>query len=101
MSDIEQLTTRALADIAAAMDSDALEALRVALLGKSGSLTGQLKQLGALPAEERKLRGAEVNRAKECIAAAIAARKLALGKIELDHRLAAERVDVTRVDGDR
>jgi phenylalanyl-tRNA synthetase alpha chain len=95
MSDIEQLDTRALAGIAAAADSDALEALRVALLGKSGSLTGQLKQLGALPADERKLRGAEVNRVKERITAAIAARKLALEKVELDRRLAAERVDVT------
>ena len=95
MSDIEQLGTQALAGIAAAADSDALEALRVALLGKSGSLTGQLKQLGALPADERKLRGAEVNRVKERITAAIAARKLALEQIELDRRLAAERVDVT------
>ncbi|MEO6690336.1 MAG: phenylalanine--tRNA ligase subunit alpha [Dokdonella sp.] len=95
MSDIEQLTTQALADIAAATSSDALEALRVAVLGKSGSITEQLKQLGALPPDERKLRGAEVNRGKERIADAISARKATLEKIELDRRLAAERIDVT------
>ncbi|MEO5561348.1 MAG: phenylalanine--tRNA ligase subunit alpha [Dokdonella sp.] len=95
MSDIEQLSTQALADIAAATTSDALEALRVAVLGKSGSITEQLKQLGALPPDERKLRGADVNRAKERIVDAISARKATLEKIELDFRLAAERIDVT------
>jgi phenylalanyl-tRNA synthetase alpha chain len=95
MSDIEQLSMQALADIAAATSSDALEALRVAVLGKSGSLTEQLKRLGALPPDERKLRGAEVNRSKERIADAISARKATLEKIELDRRLAAERIDVT------
>ena len=57
MSDIQSLTTQALADVAAASSPDALEALRVALLGKNGSITAQLKQLGALPADERKAAG--------------------------------------------
>ena len=43
MSDIQSLTTQALADVAAASSPDALEALRVALLGKNGSITAQLK----------------------------------------------------------
>ena len=51
MSDIESLSTQALADIAAAQTPDALEHLRVALLGKNGSVTAQLKQLGTLPAD--------------------------------------------------
>ncbi len=54
MSDIQSLTTQALADVAAASSPDALEDLRVALLGKNGSITAQLKQLGALPADARK-----------------------------------------------
>ena len=54
MTDLETLTSSALADIQAAAGLDALDALRVALLGKSGSITGQLKQLGALPPAERK-----------------------------------------------
>ena len=57
MSEIETLTTSALAEIAAAATLEALDAQRVALLGKSGSITGQLKQLGALPPDQRKAAG--------------------------------------------
>ena len=51
MSDIESLSTQALSDIASAQTPDALESLRVALLGKSGTVTAQLKQLGPLPGD--------------------------------------------------
>ncbi|MBX3699822.1 MAG: phenylalanine--tRNA ligase subunit alpha [Dokdonella sp.] len=95
MSDIEQLTATALADIAAAGSSGVLEQLRVAVLGKSGTLTAQLKQLGALDPQQRKERGAQVNAAKEHIGAALAARKLELERAETAARLVAERIDVT------
>ncbi len=95
MSDIEQLVASALAQIAAAADSAALEELRVAVLGKTGSLTLLLKQLGALPAEERKARGAQVNAAKEQIGQALAARKQDLDAAETQARLSTGRVDVT------
>ena len=95
MSDIEQLAASALADIAAATTTTALEDLRVAVLGKSGTLTAQLKQLGVLAPDERKQRGAEVNMAKERIADALAARKDELDRAETASRLVAERVDVT------
>jgi len=87
--------TRSLDDIASAPTLESLDALRVALLGKNGAITAALKSLGALPPEERKSRGAEVNRAKDRIGDAIAARKIALEKVELDRRLASERVDIT------
>ena len=87
--------TRSLDDIAAAASLESLDSLRVALLGKSGAITAALKSLGALPPDERKTRGDEVNRAKEQIADAIAARKTILEKAELDRRLASERVDIT------
>ena len=74
--------TRSLDDIASAPTLESLDTLRVALLGKNGAITAALKSLGALPPEERKTRGAEVNRAKEQIAEAIAARKLVLEKAE-------------------
>ncbi|HKE46435.1 MAG TPA: phenylalanine--tRNA ligase subunit alpha, partial [Rhodanobacteraceae bacterium] len=86
---------RALDDIAAAPTLESLDALRVSLLGRSGAITVALKSLGALPPEERKARGAEVNRAKDRIAEAIAARKTVLEKAELDRRLASERIDIT------
>ena len=95
MSEIETLTTRALADIAAADSPAALEALRVGLVGKSGTITSQLKQLGALPAEERKAAGAAINEARDAITAALGERKVALESAALDARLATETIDVT------
>ena len=95
MSDIEPLSTQALADIAAAPSPDALETLRVALLGKSGSITAQLKALGALPADQRKTAGEAINRARDAIGEALSARKAALDQIVLDARLAGETIDVT------
>jgi phenylalanyl-tRNA synthetase alpha chain len=94
-SDIDTLTRSALADIDAAASLDGLDALRVALLGKSGSITSQLKQLGALPPEQRKAFGEQVNRAKDAVSEAIAARKLRLEDAAFDQRLATERIDVT------
>ena len=95
MSEIEALCSQALADIAASASPDALEALRVSLLGKGGSITAQLKSLGALPADERKAAGEAINRARDAIADALSARKAALDAAALDARLAIEGIDVT------
>jgi len=95
MSDIEQLNGQALADIAAADTPDALEHLRVALLGKSGSITAQLKSLGALPADQRKAAGEAINRIRDAVGEALAARKIALDDAALDARLAGETIDIT------
>jgi len=95
MSDVQTLTTTALADIAAATTLEALEALRVALLGKSGSITAQLKSLGSLPPDERKLAGEGTNKARDAIGEALSARKAVLEQAALDARLASERIDVT------
>ncbi|WP_147653744.1 phenylalanine--tRNA ligase subunit alpha [Vulcaniibacterium gelatinicum] len=95
MNDIESLTRQALADIAAAHTPEAVEALRVALLGKHGSVTAQLKALGGLPPEQRKTAGEAINRARDEIGAALAARKGELEEAALEARLAGETVDVT------
>lgn len=95
MSDIQSLTTQALADVAAAQSPDALEQLRVALLGKSGSITSQLKQLGALPADERKAAGEAINQARDALTRALGERKALLEDAALDARLAAEAIDIT------
>ncbi len=95
MSDIESLSTQALAEIDSAASPDAVEALRVALLGKSGSITAQLKALGGLPADERKVAGEAINRARDAISAALSARKALLDAAALDQRLAGETLDVT------
>jgi len=95
MSDIDTLQRDALAAIAAADSLEALDAQRVALLGKSGSITGQLKSLGALPADQRKAAGEGINRARDAVADAIAARKVVLEDAAFAQRLATERVDIT------
>ena len=103
MSDIENLTAKALAEITAADSPQAIEALRVALLGKSGSVTAQLKQLGTLPADQRKAAGEAINRARDTLGTALAERKSALDDAALDARLASETIDVTLpgIDGAR
>ncbi|KAF1718372.1 phenylalanine--tRNA ligase subunit alpha [Pseudoxanthomonas yeongjuensis] len=95
MSEIESLSTQALADIAAAQTPDALESLRVALLGKSGTVTAQLKQLGTLPGDQRKAAGEAINVARDAIATALSARKALLEDAALDARLSGENIDVT------
>ncbi|RAP56245.1 phenylalanine--tRNA ligase subunit alpha [Oleiagrimonas sp. MCCC 1A03011] len=95
MSDIESQVRDALADIERTDTLDALQALRVALLGKSGSITAQLKTLGKLAPEERKAAGAAINQAKGRVAQALDARRDALQEAALEQRLASERIDVT------
>lgn len=95
MSEIEQLSMQALAEIEAAGTPDALEALRVALLGKSGSITAQLKALGGLPADERKAAGEAINRTRDAIGVALSARRIVLDEAALNARLAGETIDVT------
>ena len=95
MTDIDSLSTQALTDITSASSPDALEALRVSLLGKNGSITSQLKALGALPGDQRKAAGEAINRVRDAISQALASRKTALDAAVLDARLTAEAIDVT------
>ena len=83
------------AALAEAADLRAWDAVRVAVLGKNGRLTGLLKELGRAAPEQRRERGAALNRVKDALAAAIEARRAALEAEALDARLAAERMDVT------
>ena len=95
MDALDALVDEALAAIASAESLDALEARRVTLLGKNGAITAELKALGALPQEQRKQRGADLNIARDKLTAAIAARRQQLEQLALDHRLASESIDVT------
>jgi phenylalanyl-tRNA synthetase alpha chain len=72
-----------------------LEQAKARFLGKSGSLTEQMKQLGRLAAEERPKAGALINEAKQKVEALITAQKEAILAKELDARLADESLDVT------
>ncbi|GIX21424.1 MAG: phenylalanine--tRNA ligase alpha subunit [Gammaproteobacteria bacterium] len=92
---IDSLLAQAEAEIAAAADPAALDAVRVRYLGKKGRLTAELKGLGTLPDEERRARGQALNRLKADIAERIDARRKALEEQATAERLAAEAVDVT------
>ncbi len=95
MSALQTLANESLARIGSSTDLSALEHLRVALLGKQGSITAELKALGALDAETRRARGAEVNLVRDAIQGALSQRREALERADLEARMAGERVDVT------
>ena len=86
---------QALARIADAADLDALEKLRVELLGKQGSISGLLKTLGGMSPEERQTVGPQIQALREGATSALATRKAAMESAALEARLASESVDLT------
>ena len=95
MSDLSTIRSEALSAVEAAADLAALDAARVSVLGKKGSVTGLMKTLGALAPEERKEFGARVNQLKGEIESALEARKGMLASSALAARLASEKIDVS------
>ena len=95
MTSLSDLLSKAASEIDAAGDLTALDAVRVAYLGKKGEITAQLKTLGQLPPEERSAAGQAINQAKQEVQQRLNARREALEAEALEARLAADAVDVT------
>jgi phenylalanyl-tRNA synthetase alpha chain len=95
MNDLEQLVQGAQAEFGAAPNPAELENAKARYLGKAGRVTELLKGLGALPADQKKTRGAEINQAKVRIEAALTAARDKLADAELAAQLHAEALDVT------
>ena len=95
MRDAAALQSDILAQILAADDEAALEAIRVAALGKKGSVSERLKTLGAMNPDERKIQGPLLNGLRDCVSEAIATRKTELADAALEARLKIETVDVS------
>jgi phenylalanyl-tRNA synthetase alpha chain len=95
LADLTALTAEARAEVAAAPDGAALESVRVRWLGKKGTLTEQLKELGRIPAAERPAAGARINEAKEELTQAIEVRRAALERADVEKKLIEGRLDVT------
>ncbi len=95
MRALSELIETAASEIDAATDLAALDAVRVAYVGKKGALTARLKSLSDLPAEERPAAGQEINRAKQELQNRLNARREALETAALEAKLAADAVDVT------
>jgi len=95
MTDIVALEGELMRMVETAADEAALEAVRVAALGKKGSISALLATLGRMSPEERKEKGPLINGLKEAVTAAVAARREALKRAALAQRLAGETIDVT------
>jgi phenylalanyl-tRNA synthetase alpha chain len=95
MQSLEDIKAEAAAAIDAAADIASLEELRVSYLGKKGALTGLLKGLGQLSAEERPKAGAEINAVKQVLNEQLNSRRDSLQSEALSAQLATESIDVT------
>ncbi len=95
MQDIQKLVDAASAEIDAASELAALDAVRVSYLGKKGELTALLKGLSALSAEERPKAGQAINEAKQAVQGRLNARREALESEALARKLALDAVDVS------
>ena len=95
MTDIAELETRTLAEIEAAESEAALEAVRVAALGKKGEISALLATLGRMAPDARKIQGAKINALKDVVTERLALRRAALEQKALEARLKAEALDVT------
>ena len=95
MSDISRIEQDALAAISAATDLAALDAVRVAELGKKGRVSGLMGALGKMDPEARKTEGPKLNALKTRVEDAVRARKAVLEAADLEARLVTERIDLT------
>jgi len=95
MQELQKILDDALQSFAAIEDAAELENAKARYLGKEGSLTGLLKSLGKLSAEERPAAGARINQVKQQIEAALNAQREAIQNRALNAKLAAESLDVT------
>ena len=93
--DLDKLLEQASSAISEATGVAALDAVRVAYLGKKGELTALLKNLGQLPVEQRPAAGQAINLAKQQVQEQIEARKARLADAAIAERLQGETVDIT------
>lgn len=95
MTDLATLEAEIVSAVQASADLAGLDAVRVNVLGKSGSISALLKGLGAMGPDERREQGPLINGLRDRVQGALAERKAALEAAALDAQLAAERLDLT------
>ncbi len=96
MDGIDDLKTKFLAQISAADDESAIEAVRLAAVGKKGEVATKMRELGKMTPEERQIAGPALNALKDEINSAISARKSSLADAALEERLKTEWLDVSQ-----
>jgi len=92
---VEALRDEALTRLAEAADGASVDALRSDLLGRSGRLTGLLRELGSVPAEQRPAAGQRANEVRRELEEKIEVRLTALRDGDLETSLAAEALDMS------
>jgi phenylalanyl-tRNA synthetase alpha chain len=95
VDNLQQLYQNAEKELGRIEDLNSLEDFRVKYLGKKGRVTEQLKQLGALPGDQRREAGQRINEVKQKLQQAIAQKREALAEAAMQARLESERLDVT------
>ena len=95
LDDLPKIEAEALAALQAADDEAALEAIRVAELGKKGRVSLLMRELGGMTHEQRTAAGPALNGLKDRLTRAILARKAELELVTLNKRLELEREDLT------
>ena len=93
--ELEQLRAKTLAAIGQAADSAALEDVRIAVLGKKGTLTGVLRGMRDVPKEERPSVGKISNDVRDALETAFAARAQELKERELEQKMQEGALDIT------
>ena len=95
MTDLATLEAEIVSAVQASADLAGLDAVRVTVLGKSGSISALLKGLGSMGPDERREQGPLINGLRDRVQAVLTERKTALEAAALDAQLAAERLDLT------
>jgi len=91
----EEILAQALKELAQSEDLNQIDQVRVNYLGKKGLFTLQMKELGKLDPEQRRIAGQVINQAKDSFQQQLEAKKIELEQSFLAKRLAAECIDVT------
>ena len=94
-AELKTLEVKLLTEVEGAADLAGLDAVRVAAIGKKGSISELMATLGRLPPDQRKSFGAAINAVKTAVSAALDTKKAALEGAALSAKLAAERADIS------
>jgi len=95
MQDYDKLKNEVLIKIKEANSLDDLENLRVQVLGKKGSITSLMKQLGSLEPDKRREAGQILNSLQKNIIESIDNKKSSLEETYLNEKLKNEALDIT------
>lgn len=95
MNSLHQLKADIEAQVSAARSLQDIESLRVSVLGKKGAITEQMKALGTLSSDERKVRGGELNALKDQVLGLLEEKKISFEDRELNEKLTSETLDIS------